>query len=110
MEHNSGTNPFADLLRACKRHLRSMALQWLNVHIIVDPLPALLYVSVLLFFPGVIVYLRQMDERVAIVPLITGRIFQHRVLPPTVSLMANPPFRPYSTSTDSPQLLGRSSY
>ena len=59
MEHNSGTNPFAGLLCACKRHIRSMALQRLNVNvrIIIIPLLALLYYfSVLLFFPGIIIY------------------------------------------------------
>ena len=97
-EYTSGANPVLGLLRACKRHIRFMALQQLKVHTLVAFLPTLLHSSVLLFFAGLAVYLRRLDERVAIVFIIMGGIFGIGyslliILP----FATNPPFRPHST-------------
>ena len=97
-EYTSGPNPVVGLLRACRRHIRFMAFQQLNVHTLVSFLPVLLHSSVLLFFAGAVVYLLQMDKRVAIVFVTTGGIFGAvyfilAILP----FMTNPPFRHCST-------------
>ena len=97
-EYTSGTNPVGGLLRACRRHIRFVAFRRLNVHTLVSFLPVLLHSSVLLFFAGAVVYLLQMDKRVAIVFVITGGVlgaayFTLAILP----FVTNPPFRHYST-------------
>ena len=92
-EYTSGTNPVVGLLRACRRHVRFMALQQLSVHTLVAFLPVLLHSSVLLFFAGAVVYLLQMDKRVAIAFVTTGGVlgavyFTLAILP----FVTNPPF------------------
>ena len=97
-EYTSGPNPVVGLLRACRRHVRFMAFQQLNVRTLVAYLPVLLHSSVLLFFAGAVVYLLRMDKRVAIVFVITGGVlgaayFTLAILP----FATNPPFRHCST-------------
>ncbi|KAF9653873.1 hypothetical protein BDM02DRAFT_3086272, partial [Thelephora ganbajun] len=74
-EYNGGANPVVDLLRACHRQARFMALQRWNIHVLIALLPPLLHSSVILFFTGAVIYLWQMDGRVAIVYLVIGGIF-----------------------------------
>ena len=97
-EYTTGRNPVGGLLRACRRHIRFVAFRQLNVHTLVAFLPVLLHSSVLLFFAGAVVYLLQMDKRVATVFVITGGVlgaayFTLAILP----FVTNPPFRHYST-------------
>ena len=97
-EYTSGVNPVLGLLRACKRHIRFKAFQQLDVHTLVSFLPVLLHSSVLLFFAGAVVYLLQMDKRVATTFVIMGGVlgvayFSLAILP----FVTNPPFRHYST-------------
>jgi len=97
-QHNGRANPVVDLLRACQRQVRFMAFQRWNVHALVALLPPLLHSSVLLFFAGAVVYLWQMDERVAIVCQVIGSVvgilyFILTFLPFATDI----PFRPYST-------------
>ena len=96
-EYSGGANPVVGLLRACKRHIRFMAFQRLNVHTLVAFLPALLHSSVLLFFAGAVVYLWRMDETVAIVFEIIGGVFGIGYFLLTIlPFITNPPFRPHS--------------
>ena len=97
-EYDSGANPVVGLLRACQRHMRYMAFQRLNVHVLVAFLPALLHSSVFLFFTGVVIYLFQMDRTVAVVSVVIGGIFSIAYLLLTIlPFVTNPPFRHYST-------------
>ena len=97
-EYNSGANPVVNLLRACQRQIRFMAFQRWNVHTLVSLLPPLLHSSVLLFFTGAVVYLWQMDERVAIVYQIMGGLFGIVYFISTfLPFVTNAPFRTYST-------------
>jgi len=98
-EYNSGVNSAIGLLRACKRHTRSVALQQLDVHAEVALLSAYLHSSVLLFLVGAAVYLSRMDERMVTVFAITGGIFGLNYFGAVMApFMTTPPFLPYSTS------------
>lgn len=98
MEYNSGVNSAIGLLRACKRHTRSVALQQLDVHAEIALLSAYLHSSVLLFFVGAAVYLSRMDERMVTVFAITGGIFGLNYFGAVMApFMTTPPFLPFST-------------
>ena len=93
-----GANPVVDLLRACQRQLRFMAFKRWKAHTLIGLLPPLLHSSVLLFFSGAVIYLWQIDVRVAIVYLVIGGIFGITYLISTLlPFVTNIPFRPYST-------------
>ena len=97
-EYNGGANPVIDLLRACQRQIRFMAFQKWNVHTLIALLPPLLHSSVLLFFTGAVIYLWQINSRVAIVYLVIGGIFGIIYFISTfLPFVLNAPFRPYST-------------
>ena len=97
-EYNGGANPVVDLRRACQRQVRFMAFQRWNVHALVALLPPLLHFSVIIFFVGAVVYLWQIDERVAIVYQVVGGIFGITYFISTfLPFVTNAPFRPYST-------------
>ena len=97
-EYDGGANPVVDLLRACQRQVRFMEFRRLKVHTLVALLPPLLHSSVLLFFSGAVIYLWQIDIRVAIVYLIIGGIFGITYFISTLlPFVTNAPFRPYST-------------
>lgn len=97
-EYTGGANPVVDLLRACQRQIRFMAFQRWNVHTLIALLPPLLHSSVLLFFTGAVIYLWQIDLKVAIVYLVIGGIFGVTYLVSTfLPFLMNAPFRPYST-------------
>ena len=97
-EYDGGANPVVELLRACQRHVRFMAFQRWNVHALVALLPPLLHFSVILFFTGAVVYLWQIDERVAIVYQVVGGIFGITYFISTfLPFVTKAPFRPYST-------------
>ena len=97
-EYHEGTNPIADLTRACRRQIRYMAFQRWKVHTFIALLLPLLHSSVLLFFTGAVVYLWKMDERVAIVYQILGGLFAVIYFLSTfLPFVISAPFRPYST-------------
>lgn len=97
-EYDGGANPVVDLLRACQRQVRFMEFRRLKVHTLVALLPPLLHSSVILFFSGAVIYLWQIDIRVAIVYLIIGGIFGITYFISTLlPFVTNAPFRPYST-------------
>ena len=97
-EYHSGANPVVDLIRACQRQVRYVAFQRWNVHALVALLPPLLHFSVILFFTGAVVYLWQIDERVAIVYQVMGGIFGVTYFISTfLPFVVYAPFRPYST-------------
>ena len=97
-EYDGGANPVVDILRACQRQVRFMEFRRLKVHTLVALLPPLLHSSVLLFFSGAVIYLWQIDLRVAIVYLIFGGIFGATYFVSTLlPFVTKTPFRPYST-------------
>jgi hypothetical protein len=97
-EYNGGANPVVDLLRACQRQVRFMAFKRWNIETLVALLPPLLHSSVLLFFTGAVIYLWQIDVRVAIVYIVIGGIFAFTYFLSTLlPIVVSAPFRPYST-------------
>ena len=97
-EYNGGTSPVAGILRACQRQIRFMAFQRWKVHTLIALLPPLLHSSVLLFFTGAVIYLWQINIRVATVYLVIGGIFGIIYFFSTfLPFVLNAPFRPYST-------------
>ena len=97
-EYNGGANPVVDLRQACQRQVRFMAFERWNVNALVALLPPLLHFSVIAFFAGAVVYLWQIDERVAIIYQVVGGIFITAYFISTfLPFVTNAPFRPYST-------------
>ena len=97
-EYHGGANPVVELIRACQRQIRYMAFQRWNVYALVALLPPLLHSSVILFFSGAVMYLWQMDGRVAIVYQVIGGLFVLTYFISTfLPFVTNAPFRPYST-------------
>ena len=97
-EYNGGTNPVVGVLRACQRQVRYMAFQRWGVHTLIALLPPLLHSSVLLFFSGAVVYLWQINIKVAIVYAVMGGIFGITYFVSTfLPMLIDAPFRPYST-------------
>ena len=98
-EYNSGANSVVGLLRACQRHMKFMAFQQLNPHTLISFIPVFLFFSSSLFLAGAIVYLWQMDERVAIVCVAVGGILGITLLLSMIlPFVTNPPFSHHSTS------------
>ena len=97
-EYDGGTSPVVNLIRACRRHTRFVALHEWNIHTFIALLPPLLHSSVLLFFTGAVVYLWRVDERVAIMYQIMGGLFALSYFLPTfLPFIIRAPFCPYST-------------
>ena len=93
-----GAKPVVELIRACQRQIRFMAFRRWNVYTFVALLPPLLHSSVLMFFTGAVIYLWQMDERVAIVYAVMGGLFAISYFASTfLPFVIDAPFRPYST-------------
>ena len=97
-EYNGGANPVVDLFQVCQRQVRFMAFQRWNVETLIGLLPPLLHSSVILFFTGAVIYLWQIDVRVAIVYIVIGGVFSIIYFLSTfLPIILNAPFRPYST-------------
>ncbi|KAF9793273.1 hypothetical protein BJ322DRAFT_115106 [Thelephora terrestris] len=97
-DYDGGANPVVDLFRACQRQVRYMGFQRLKVHTLIALLPPLLHSSVLMFFSGAVIYLWQIDVKVATVYITIGGIFGITYFVSTLlPFVANAPFRPYST-------------
>ena len=97
-EYNGGTDPVVGLRQACKRQVRFMAFERWNVNALIGLLPPILHFSVIIFFAGAVIYLWQIDERVAIVYLVAGGIFGIAYFVSTfLPFVVNAPFRPCST-------------
>jgi hypothetical protein len=70
--YDGGANPVGGLLRACRRHMRFIGFERLNVHALVAFLPTLLIYSISLFFAGGCMYGLQLNKIVMSVFAATG--------------------------------------